>query len=250
MASIGKIAELVGKGAGKAKLAAGKVASGASKAASSAASKAKSLNKKDIAASVRGATKNLPKKQPKFVGLSTDKTMGTGAKVAGGVAGAAAVAGVAKSASSGSTPDRQTKETGSDLSKVTGTKGAGKSSTKPAASSKPAAKPAGTGASADRSPKGVGTGRSADRMDVAKPKGSVYRAKKGDGLWQVAEKTVPKGQSVAAWWTQIKKLNSTNGKVNRTYQNTGVKLPAGAEPKDRGYGMPKSGGGAKSTKAN
>lgn len=58
-----------------------------------------------------------------------------------------------------------------------------------------------------------------------KPAPSVYRAKKGDGLWQVAEKTVPAGTSVAAWWTKIKKLNSTNGKVNRTYTGTGVKLP-------------------------
>lgn len=54
---------------------------------------------------------------------------------------------------------------------------------------------------------------------------SVYRAKKGDGLWQVAEKTKPAGVSTAAWWTKIKKLNSTNGKVNRTYTGTGVKLP-------------------------
>ena len=56
---------------------------------------------------------------------------------------------------------------------------------------------------------------------------SVYRAKKGDGLWQVAEKTKPAGVSTAAWWTKIKKLNSTNGKVNRTYTGTGVKLPKG-----------------------
>lgn len=54
---------------------------------------------------------------------------------------------------------------------------------------------------------------------------SVYRAKKGDGLWQVAEKTKPAGTSTAAWWTKIKKLNSTNGKVNRTFTGTGVKLP-------------------------
>ena len=54
---------------------------------------------------------------------------------------------------------------------------------------------------------------------------TVYRAKKGDGLWQVAEKTKPAGVSTAAWWTKIKKLNSTNGKVNRTYTGTGVKLP-------------------------
>lgn len=60
-----------------------------------------------------------------------------------------------------------------------------------------------------------------------KPAPSVYRAKKGDGLWQVAEKTVPAGTSVAAWWAKIKKLNSTNGKVNRTYTGTGVKLPKG-----------------------
>jgi hypothetical protein len=57
------------------------------------------------------------------------------------------------------------------------------------------------------------------------PAATVYRAKKGDGLWQVAEKTKPAGVSTAAWWTKIKKLNSTNGKVNRTYTNTGVKLP-------------------------
>jgi hypothetical protein len=44
-------------------------------------------------------------------------------------------------------------------------------------------------------------------------------------LWQVAEKTKPAGTSTAAWWTKIKKLNSTNGKVNRTFTGTGVKLP-------------------------
>lgn len=54
---------------------------------------------------------------------------------------------------------------------------------------------------------------------------AVYRAKKGDGLWQIAEKTAPKGVSTAAWWAKIKKLNSTNGKVNRTFTGTGVKLP-------------------------
>jgi hypothetical protein len=59
------------------------------------------------------------------------------------------------------------------------------------------------------------------------PTPTVYRAKKGDGLWQVAEKTVPAGTSTSAWWAKIKKLNSTNGKVNRTYTGTGVKLPKG-----------------------
>lgn len=232
MASIAKLAEVVGKAAGKAKTATTKMAS----KVTSSAKAAGSMKKQDIAASVRNATSKLPKKTEKFSGLSTDKTMGTGAKVAGGVAGAAAVAGVAKSATGGGSPDRQAKETGTPNVEKKAT-----STPKPSASTasktpKPAAK-------------GPGTGRSADRMDVAKPKGSVYRAKKGDGLWQVAEKTVPAGQSVSAWWAQIKKLNSTNGKVNRTYQNTAVKLPAGAEPKDRGYGMPKSGGGATAKKA-
>jgi hypothetical protein len=83
-----------------------------------------------------------------------------------------------------------------------------------------------------------------ERMKPAAPKASnVYRAKKGDGLWQVAEKTVPKGVSTAAWWTQIKKLNSTNGKVNRTYRNTGVRLPSSPtpEPKDGGWNRKEDG---------
>lgn len=74
-----------------------------------------------------------------------------------------------------------------------------------------------------RNPKPTPGKDSTERMP--KPSPSVYRAKKGDGLWQVAEKTVPAGVTTAAWWAKIKKLNSTNGKVNRTYTNTGVKLP-------------------------
>jgi hypothetical protein len=64
-----------------------------------------------------------------------------------------------------------------------------------------------------------------NRPSKPAPTPTVYRAKKGDGLWQVAEKTKPAGVSTAAWWTKIKKLNSSNGKVNRTYTGTGVKLP-------------------------
>lgn len=221
MASVGKIAEMIGKGAGKAKLAAGKMASTASKAASGAVGKMKSMDKKDIAASVRGAVKSKPKP---MVGMTGDKT-GNGMKVATGVVGAGAVSTAVGNASKGG--DRQAKETGTPNveKKVT-------SSSKPTTSPK-STKPTVSGKSGNKSP---------DRIDVAKPKGSVYRATKGDGLWQVAEKTVPKGQSVSAWWAQIKKLNSTNGKVNRVYQNSAIKLPPGAQPKDKGYQASKPGG--------
>lgn len=78
--------------------------------------------------------------------------------------------------------------------------------------------------SADAKPK-QGMPDRIERKGPPKPGPSVYRAKKGDGLWQVAEKTVPAGVSVSAWWAKIKKLNSSNGKVNRTYSNSGIKLP-------------------------
>ena len=226
MASVNKIAEMLGKGAGKAKAAATKMAGTATKAATGAASKAK-MKKQDIAASVRGATSKVAKPKAKpFAGLPGDKT-GKGLKVATGATGVAAAGSVGYSAMKGN-GDRQARETGTpNVEKKVA------SASKPTPTSKamkPGSKPA---------TKGAGTGRSPDRMDVAKPKGSVYRAQKGDGLWQVAEKTVPKGQSVSAWWAQIKKLNSTNGKVNKTVRNSAIKLPPGAQPKDKGFEFPK-----------
>jgi hypothetical protein len=217
MASIGKIAELVGKGAGKAKLAAGKAASTA-KQVSGFAKNNMTLKKQDIAASVRGAMKSKPKP---MVGMTGDKT-GKGLKVAAGATGAAAVAStVSKMGGSG---DRQAKETGTPNVEK-----------KVASSSKPTSKP--TTSTSKPAAKGK-MGPTRPATGQGKGKSTVYRAKAGDGLWQVAEKTVPKGQSVSAWWTQLKKLNSTNGKVNKTYRNSAIKLPPGAQPKDKGFEFP------------
>lgn len=58
--------------------------------------------------------------------------------------------------------------------------------------------------------------------------GRSYTAAKGDSLWSIAEKTVPKGASVSSWWAAIKKMNTKNGKLRRLYTGTGVSLPPGA----------------------
>lgn len=221
MASIGKLAEIIGKGAGKAKATTSKLAS----SASSKVSGAKSKGKAAIADAVRGATSSV-KKPASFEGMG-GKSIPTGAKVAGGAAGVAGGYAAIKGATSGSSDKKTMSEPKSSSSSSSASKNVTKAPKAPA--SKPASKSGGSG---------VNTTSAAGIKSASKY--SVYRAKKGDGLWQVAEKTVPKGQSVAAWWTQIKKLNSTNGKVNRTYQNTGVKLPQGAQPKDSGYEKPKA----------
>ena len=71
------------------------------------------------------------------------------------------------------------------------------------------------------------TSSSNSASGVSKSGGS-YTAAKGDSLWSIAEKTVPKGKSVTSWWLAIKKMNTVNGKVRRLYTGTGVSLPRGA----------------------
>jgi LysM repeat protein len=71
------------------------------------------------------------------------------------------------------------------------------------------------------------TSSSSPTSGVSKSGGS-YTAAKGDSLWSIAEKTVPKGKSVTSWWLAIKKMNTVNGKVRRLYTGTGVSLPRGA----------------------
>lgn len=51
----------------------------------------------------------------------------------------------------------------------------------------------------------------------------TYRASKGDSLYSIAEKTVPKGKNVSSWFNAIKKMNAGR----RIYSNTGVALPPG-----------------------
>lgn len=102
-------------------------------------------------------------------------------------------------------------------------------------------------AAAKRAGSGVNT-TSAD--GIAKASGTrTYRARKGDSLWSIAEKTKPSNMSTGEYWTQLKKLNSTNGKVNRLFVNSAVKLPstgivtgdAGYSPKNKpSSGMPKA----------
>jgi hypothetical protein len=223
MASVKKIAELTGKAAGKAKTAATKAATSAGKAATGGAAKVKSMKKQDIATAVRGATSKVTKPKTKpLVGMTGDKT-GKGLKVAAGATGAAAVGSVAYNSMKGG--DREARETGTPNVEK-----------KVASTPKSSASASSSASSKTMTPGSKGTlkpGRPATGQ--GKGKGSVYRAKAGDGLWQVAEKTVPKGQSVSAWWAKIKKLNSTNGKVNKTYRNSAIKLPPRAEPKDKGF---------------
>jgi hypothetical protein len=250
MASVKKIAELTGKAAGKAKLAAGKAATGAGKTAGKAADKVKSMKKQDIAASVRNATsktraeKKIEKSMPlstdkvkskPFAGLTGDKS-GKGLKVAAGATGVAAAGSVGYNAMKGG-GDREARETGTpNVEKKT------TSSPKPsssASSSSSASASSAPGRTMGTTAKGK-TGSSRPATGQGKGKTSVYRAKAGDGLWQVAEKTKPAGTSTAAWWAKLKKVNSTNGKVNRVYRNSAIKLPPGAQPKDKGFEFPSS----------
>lgn len=49
-------------------------------------------------------------------------------------------------------------------------------------------------------------------------------AKKGESLWSIAERTVPKGKSVDSWFQAIKKMNAGR----RIFTGTGVSLPKGS----------------------
>jgi hypothetical protein len=57
-----------------------------------------------------------------------------------------------------------------------------------------------------------------------------YRASKGDSLWSIAEKTVPKGESVESWFGAIKEMN----KGKKLYSNSGVALPPGSSQYKQG----------------
>ena len=63
---------------------------------------------------------------------------------------------------------------------------------------------------------------------VAKPatssKGGSYKASKGDSLYSIAEKTVPKGKSVSSWFNAIKKMNAGR----KIFTGTGVSIPKGS----------------------
>jgi hypothetical protein len=73
-----------------------------------------------------------------------------------------------------------------------------------------------------------GSSTSSSRQSGLSASGRSYTASKGDSLWSIAEKTVPKGESVSSWWLAIKKMNTQNGKLRRLYTGTGVSLPPGA----------------------
>lgn len=57
-----------------------------------------------------------------------------------------------------------------------------------------------------------------------------YRASKGDSLYSIAEKTLPKGKDLSSWFGAIKKMNA--GK--KLYSNTGVGLPPGSGQRQQG----------------
>jgi hypothetical protein len=63
-----------------------------------------------------------------------------------------------------------------------------------------------------------------------------YRASKGDSLYAIAEKTLPKGKNLSSWFGAIKKMNA--GK--RLYSNTGVALPPGSGQYKQGMPYAKS----------
>lgn len=220
MPAINKIAKIVGKTADNMKTgskaikdikAAGKDAKG--KLTAMGADK---MSKKDVADKVRGATASVRK---------TTGLPGPG-KVAGAAGTAAVVGGVGALAAA-----NREKGMSKNVSKVA--KPAGKPTTKPYKEEddsylKPGMK--------DEKEGGKGAGKPEKlRSESTGVSSSRYRAKKGDSLWSIAEKTAPKGTSTAAWWNQIKKLNMEGGKVKRLYSNTAVRLPKGASITDTGY---------------
>jgi hypothetical protein len=219
---------LVSKASAAAGNVAGKVAGSAKKAGGTV--KKAAPKKADIAAAVRGAAKR-PENYTGKKGFSSMSALEKGGVAAAGV-GAAGV-GVNAMAPKGGSSSPKPAASSSSSAKPAAAKPA--ASAKPAAPAKPGAAPAKPGATPKATgPSGVNT-TTAD--GIAKASGTkIYRARKGDSLWSIAEKTKPEGTTTAAYWTQLKKLNSTNGKVNRLYRNSGVKLPNGAITSgDSGY---------------
>lgn len=60
----------------------------------------------------------------------------------------------------------------------------------------------------------------------------TYTAVKGDSLYGIAEKTLPKGKSLSSWFNAIKKMNA--GK--RLFAGTGVAIPSKSKPVSGGRG--------------
>lgn len=223
MPAINKIAKIVGKTADNLKTgskaikdikAAGKDAKG--KLTAMGADK---MSKKDVADKVRSATSSVRK---------TTGLPGPG-KVAGAAGTAAVVGGVGALAAAN-------REKGMSKATSTVSKPSGTPTTKPMGSKDASDTPkTGTTKSVSVVPKGEGKPEKL-RSESTGASSSRYRAKKGDSLWSIAEKTAPKGTSTAAWWNQIKKLNMEGGKVKRLFSNTAVRLPKGASIRDAGYG--------------
>jgi Tfp pilus assembly protein FimV len=83
--------------------------------------------------------------------------------------------------------------------------------------------------------------KSKDEIAAAvKPKKATamrsYRASRGDSLYSIAEKTLPKGKDLSSWFGAIKKMNA--GK--KLYANTGVALPPGSSLWKQGMPYPSS----------
>jgi hypothetical protein len=228
MPAINKIAKIVGKTAENMKTGskavkdiktAGKAANAKLAALPGGAPK---MSKKDVAATVRGATASVRK---------TTGLPGPG-KVAGAAGTAAVVGGVGALAAAN-------REKGAAKATSTVSKPSGKPTTMPKGYKeendsylKPGMKDEKEGGKGAGKPEKL---RSEPTGGATAGKSKGYRAQKGDSLWSIAEKTAPKGTSVAAWWTQIKKLNMEGGKVKRLYSNTAVRLPKGASVRDAGY---------------
>ena len=60
----------------------------------------------------------------------------------------------------------------------------------------------------------------------------TYTAVKGDSLYGIAEKTLPKGKDLGSWFNAIKKMNA--GK--RLFAGTGVAIPSKSRPVSGGRG--------------
>jgi hypothetical protein len=60
----------------------------------------------------------------------------------------------------------------------------------------------------------------------------TYTAVKGDSLYGIAEKTLPKGKDLGSWFSAIKKMNA--GK--KLFAGTGVAIPSKSRPVSGGHG--------------
>lgn len=61
------------------------------------------------------------------------------------------------------------------------------------------------------------------KAPVKSSSGGSYRASKGDSLYSIAEKTLPKGKNLSSWFNALKKMNAGR----KIFTGTGVSIPKG-----------------------